>query len=187
MNQFLLIKMKYDYVFWDIDGTMRPGSSKNVVFSEVRDLICSTDSRRHGIISNGHHDRQLSYLSETEMNEFVNMDLFFTASMFAEEALLDKEHELRESAVSYSFEDLRTEASKHKDYMYRRVREKIGDSSAIVVDDSLMAILSAKRNGFKAIFIIRNESDYQLIDELQVDVDYVVKVGELSRLKEILL
>lgn len=180
-------KMKFDYIFWDIDGTMRPSSSENFVFPEIKEIISSCVKERQGIITNGHHSRQLSFLENVGVSNLVNMDLFFSPTVFVEEALSSESHELKDISKSFEFEDLRTEASKHKDYIFRRVLERIGDSSCIIVDDSLGSVLSAKRNGFKTVYLIRDKSEFDLIDRMNFEIDYIVGVDELNKLKEILI
>ena len=177
--------MKFDYVFFDIDGTMRSDSFDKNIFTEIKDILLQGDSKKFGIITNGHHERQLNFLKDNGVLDKINMDLFFSPTLFTEEALSDESHELRKNSVSLDFEDIRTEASKHKDYIFEKVKKKIGDSECILVDDSLISVVSAKRNGFSVVYLY-DDSDIDIIKELNLDIDYFVDKKKLNELKKIL-
>lgn len=179
--------MKFDYIFWDVDGTMRPSVSEDFVFPEIKEIISLCEKDRQGIITNGHHERQLKFLRESGILDFVNIDLFFSPSVYAEDALNNDSHELRKLADSLDFETLRTYASKHGDYIFRCIREKVGDVSCVLIDDSLSSVLSAKRNGFTVVYLFRLESELEDIKKMGFDIDYFVNVNELKNLKEILI
>ncbi len=179
---FLPKKLRFEYVIWDIDGTLyndhaidfkdekklfsyakRLGEhdKKSLEFWKPYDglleVMKKIPQEKQGIVTNGYQAVQKDKLKILGVENLVNKELFFSSYGVAQNALMEDDHPLQLYAMrngEYSVDNIVLQTQKPQGYMLELVKESLGTDNFVFVGNRWYDVAAANKANIPCIYMV---------------------------------
>ncbi len=207
--------MKYEVVFWDIDGTLYdplincpkweeelPEKSDldgiNIShlkfwmpYPGIKELLKKIPQNIQGIISNGYDLNQKNKILLLGVEDYFNPKLIFTSGGEAERLLSSGYRKINGKKHIWAIDNMMGVTQKPEEYMFKRALQISGikAENAIMIGNSWTDICGAQKAGMNSIYISgteKNEEANPVLDG-KIIPKAIVRKGDMPALERLLL
>ncbi len=186
--------MKFDYIFWDVDGTLYNNheKGKKQMYQGLRKLMKKIHSEKQGIITNNPFMKNI--VNTFHIENYFNSELLFEPDSEILKVLENKMHPLRNIVdLNENYEEnygkLEKYIEKPSPYMFFQALKKIDTkpSKCVMIGDSYEDIIGAQLVGFKTIYLSGLEENQSTnTNNLMLEPNYEIHAGDISALEIII-
>ncbi len=207
--------MKYEVVFWDIDGTLYdplincpkweeelPEKSDldgiNIShlkfwmpYPGIKELLKKIPKNIQGIISNGYDLNQKNKILLLGVEDYFNPKLIFTSGGEAERLLSSGYRKINGKKHIWAIDNMMEVTQKPGEYIFKRALQISGikAENAIMIGNSWTDIYGAQKTGMNSIYISgteKNEEANPVLDG-KIIPKAIVRKGDIPALERLLL